>query len=55
MKVKDVMKMLKEDGWYESRQKGSHIQFKHPLKKVWSRYLTTSYPMKLNAVHWQVL
>jgi len=24
MKVKDVLKMLKDDGWYESRQKGSH-------------------------------
>jgi predicted RNA binding protein YcfA (HicA-like mRNA interferase family) len=33
MKVKDVIKMLKDDGWYESRQRGSHKQFKHPLKK----------------------
>ncbi len=33
MKVKDVMKMLKDDGWYESRQRGSHKQFKHPIKK----------------------
>lgn len=33
MKVKDVIKMLKDDGWYVARQKGSHKQFKHPIKK----------------------
>ena len=33
MNVKDVIKMLKDDGWYEARQKGSHKQFKHPVKK----------------------
>ena len=33
MKVKDVMKMIKDDGWYEVRQRGSHKQFKHPSKK----------------------
>ncbi len=32
MKVKEVIKMLKDDGWYEARQRGSHIQFKHPVK-----------------------
>lgn len=25
--------MLKDDGWYEARQRGSHKQFKHRLKK----------------------
>lgn len=25
--------MLKDDGWFMVRQKGSHKQFKHPVKK----------------------
>ena len=33
MKSREVIKMLKEDGWYEARTKGSHVQFKHPIKK----------------------
>jgi len=33
MKVKDIIRMLKDDGWYEARQRGSHKQFKHRLKK----------------------
>jgi predicted RNA binding protein YcfA (HicA-like mRNA interferase family) len=32
MKVKDVIKMLEEDGWQLVRTKGSHRQFKHPTK-----------------------
>jgi len=32
-KVKDVIDMLLEDGWFITRQKGSHRQFKHPSKK----------------------
>lgn len=32
MKVRDVIKMLEAQGWYVSRQRGSHQQFKH-LKK----------------------
>ena len=31
-KVKDVVKVLKEDGWYLARMKGSHRQFKHQVK-----------------------
>ena len=31
--VKDVLEMLKEDGWYLDRINGSHRQFKHPTKK----------------------
>ncbi|MDY2980066.1 MULTISPECIES: type II toxin-antitoxin system HicA family toxin [Fusobacterium] len=27
------MKLLKQDGWYLDRVKGSHYQFKHPTKK----------------------
>ncbi len=33
MKVKDVLKKLKADGWYMVNQEGSHRQFKHPVKK----------------------
>lgn len=31
---REVIKMLKEDGWYELPKTGtSHLQFKHPTKK----------------------
>jgi len=35
MKVRQVLKLLHQDGWreVESRTRGSHIQLKHPLKK----------------------
>jgi predicted RNA binding protein YcfA (HicA-like mRNA interferase family) len=29
MKVKEVLRLLEEDGWYLARTKGSHRQFKH--------------------------
>ena len=32
MKVREVIKRLEEDGWYLARTKGSHRQYKHPLK-----------------------
>jgi predicted RNA binding protein YcfA (HicA-like mRNA interferase family) len=32
MKSRDVISKLKEDGWYEVAQVGSHKQFKHPTK-----------------------
>lgn len=32
-KVKDVIKMLEEDGWVQTRMKGSHRQFTHHAKK----------------------
>lgn len=32
MKVRDVIKRIKEDGWYVVRIKGSHRQFKHDVK-----------------------
>lgn len=31
-KVKEIIKQLENDGWYLSRQNGSHKQFKHPTK-----------------------
>lgn len=30
---REVIKMLKDDGWYEVNVEGSHHQFKHPAKK----------------------
>lgn len=32
MKVKEVIKLLEEDGWYLVRTKGSHRQFRHTSK-----------------------
>lgn len=33
MKVKEVLKLLEQDGWSQVRQRGSHRQFKHPTKR----------------------
>ena len=32
-KVKEVIKLLEEDGWVRITIKGSHRQYKHPTKK----------------------
>jgi len=32
MKVKEVLRRLKNDGWVLVKTKGSHRQFKHPMK-----------------------
>ncbi len=32
MKVRDLVKRLVAEGWYLSRQRGSHRQFKHPTR-----------------------
>lgn len=32
MIFREVEKMLKADGWYQVKQKGSHHQYKHPTK-----------------------
>jgi predicted RNA binding protein YcfA (HicA-like mRNA interferase family) len=32
MKVRDIVKMLEKDGWYIAATKGSHRQYKHPVK-----------------------
>jgi predicted RNA binding protein YcfA (HicA-like mRNA interferase family) len=32
VKVRDVVKLVEADGWREKRVRGSHRQFKHPLK-----------------------
>jgi predicted RNA binding protein YcfA (HicA-like mRNA interferase family) len=32
MKVRDVLRLLEDDGWFQVAQKGSHRQFKHSEK-----------------------
>jgi predicted RNA binding protein YcfA (HicA-like mRNA interferase family) len=33
MKSSELLRILKQDGWAEMRQKGSHIVMVHPSKK----------------------
>jgi predicted RNA binding protein YcfA (HicA-like mRNA interferase family) len=33
MKVREAIKLIQSDGWYLISTKGSHRQFKHPVKK----------------------
>lgn len=33
MKVKEIIKIVETDGWFQARQKGSHRQFNHNSKK----------------------
>lgn len=33
MNSKDLIRMLRDDGWIEVRVVGSHHQFKHPAKR----------------------
>ncbi|PYY15436.1 MAG: addiction module toxin, HicA family [Acidobacteria bacterium] len=32
MKVREILRILEQDGWYLDRTKGSHRQFKHASK-----------------------
>lgn len=32
MKVGEVLKLLRKDGWYRVPSRGGHRQFKHPVK-----------------------
>lgn len=32
MKVKELVELIEADGWLQVRQKGSHRQFRHPMK-----------------------
>ena len=33
LKVRDVIRLLERDGWYLVRTRGSHRQYKHPVKR----------------------
>ncbi len=32
MKFREMIRLLVEDGWYLTRTRGSHRQYKHPVK-----------------------
>ena len=32
MKIRDVIKLIEADGWYLVATKGSHRQYRHPMK-----------------------
>ena len=32
MEVRELIKLLQEDGWEQARMRGSHRQFRHPTK-----------------------
>jgi predicted RNA binding protein YcfA (HicA-like mRNA interferase family) len=32
MKIRDVIKLIEDDGWYLVATRGSHRQYKHPTK-----------------------
>ena len=33
MKVRDIIKLIENDGWYRIKAKGGHRQYKHPVKR----------------------
>ena len=33
MKIKELIQILKDDGWHKKVQKGSHLQLTHRVKK----------------------
>jgi predicted RNA binding protein YcfA (HicA-like mRNA interferase family) len=33
MKVRELIKLLADDGWQQVRMRGSHRQFQHPTKR----------------------
>jgi predicted RNA binding protein YcfA (HicA-like mRNA interferase family) len=32
VKIRDLIRLLEDDGWVLARTRGSHRQFKHPVK-----------------------
>ena len=51
MKVSVVTKLIEKDGWYIVRQKGSHKQYKHPIKKGLVTIAAQNKVMKLILEH----
>jgi predicted RNA binding protein YcfA (HicA-like mRNA interferase family) len=33
VKIRKVIKLIEDEGWYLARTKGDHRQYKHPVKK----------------------
>lgn len=48
MNSREIIKILKADGWVKHIHKGSHCQYKHPIKegKVTVPHLKKSLPIK---------
>ncbi|MBZ5510475.1 MAG: type II toxin-antitoxin system HicA family toxin [Acidobacteriia bacterium] len=44
MKIRDVIKLVEDDGWYLVATKGSHRQYKHAVKK--GRVTIAGHPSK---------
>ncbi|MBN2570549.1 MAG: type II toxin-antitoxin system HicA family toxin [Ignavibacteriales bacterium] len=51
MKVRDIIKIIENDGWFLVRQKGSHKQFKHPIKKGLVTISSHNYQMMFYLKH----
>jgi len=51
MKVREVIKLIEEDGWYLARTRGSHRQFKHPTQ---SSLVTVAGKLSDDAITWHV-
>ncbi len=32
MKVRQIIRLIEDDGWYRIKAKGGHRQFKHPVR-----------------------
>lgn len=43
MDTKEIIRILKANGWVEVRSKGSHVTFKHPEKAM---LVTVPHPQK---------
>ena len=35
MTVREILKILRKNGWYTTNQEGSHISLKHPTRPQW--------------------
>jgi predicted RNA binding protein YcfA (HicA-like mRNA interferase family) len=44
MKVRDVIKIIEADGWYQVSMEGDHRQYKHPIKR--GRVTVAGHPSK---------
>ena len=33
MRIRDIIKVIENDGWYIVATRGSHRQYRHPIKK----------------------
>lgn len=54
LKVRELIRLIEDDGWFLSRTRGSHRQFKHPIKKgavtIAGKSSDTVHPKTLSSV-----